>query len=627
MGIEYAYACVRWRSTAERNPDAKCRGQPASVLYLGIPSAVNLANAAVRQKEISWFGAFRHICPIRMLTLLRIKNLGLVDDLTWELHSGYNVITGETGAGKSMLIGALNLVLGERADRSLLRSGAESCSVEAVFEVSRLKEPIAEFLDQNGLEPCEENQLLLKRVFTAAGTNRQFINGSATSLATLGEVGQWLVDIHGPHEHQSLLLSARQLAILDAFGGLEDDVRAFSALIRERDGFRQQKAELIVDERTYAQQLDLLRFQVSEIQGAALKPGEDAELEVQHRRAGNAARLLQLGRTTLEVLAEKEESILVQAGIVGRAVQELGKLDPAAQTISEQHAQAVAGLNDLLQEVSRYCDKLEVDPVALQELEERLNLVQSLKRKYGSTIEEVLSFEEEASRKLRALEQRDEELAKLNAELVRVEAELLTTGQALSARRKKVVPQLTRAVSRELSGLGFAQSRLEVELQSAKAMDEASLTGLDRLEFQFAPNPGEPPRPLRAIASSGELARVMLALKTVLAAQDQVPVLVFDEVDANVGGETAHAVGERMQRIAAKRQVLCITHLPQVAAPASAHYVVSKSARNGRTVTEVHSLQGEQRVTELARMLGGQTEAARKHAAALLKDKNVRTPD
>lgn len=559
-----------------------------------------------------------------MLTSLRIKNLGLVDDLTWELDSGYNVVTGETGAGKSMLIGALNLVLGERADRSLLRSGAESCSVEAVFEVSKLKEPIAEFLDQNGLEPCEENQLVLKRVFTAAGTNRQFINGSATTLATLGEVGQWLVDIHGPHEHQSLLQPARQLAILDALGGLQEESHAFAELLRKRDALRRQKAALIVDERTYAQQLDLLRFQVSEIRGAALKPGEDAELEAQHRRASNAARLLQLARIVLEVLAEKEESVLAQAGIVGRAAQELGKLDPAAQSISEQHGQAIAALNDLHQEVSRYCDKLEVDPAALQELEERLNLVQSLKRKYGSTLEEVLAFGEEADRKLHALEQRDEELARLNTEIGRVETEATAAAQRLSARRKKVVPQLTRAVAKELSGLGFAQSRLEVELQSAANLDQASSTGLDRIEFQFAPNPGEPPQPLRAIASSGELARVMLALKTVLAAQDQVPVLVFDEVDANVGGETAHAVGERMRRIASKRQVLCITHLPQVAAPASAHYVVSKSARNGRTVTEVHPLQGEQRVTELARMLGGQTEPARKHAAALLKDKNVR---
>lgn len=553
-----------------------------------------------------------------MLTLLRIKNLGLVDDLSWELRPGYTAITGETGAGKSMLIGALNLVLGERADRTLLRSGAESCAVEAVFEISGLRDPLPEFLEENGLEPCEHGQLVLKRVFTAAGTNRQFINGTPTSLAVLAAAGEWLVDMHGPHEHQSLLQPNRQLSILDAFGGLEDERARFGDLVRQRDAIRQAKAEWVMDERAYAQQVDLLRFQVAEIREARLQPGEDETLEAQHRRASNAARLLQFGRTALEVLADKDDSILAQAGVIGRALQELSRLDSGGTPLAEQHAQAVALLNDLHTGIERYCDKVELDPATLQQMEERLNLLHSLKRKYGATAEEVLAFGREAERKLLTLEERDREIARLNRELQAAETAILEAGQALSARRKKVVPQLTRAVSRELSGLGFAQSRLEVELHAGKTLQELTLSGFDRVEFQFAPNPGEPARPLRAIASSGELARVMLALKTVLAAQDQVPVLIFDEVDANVGGETANAVGERMRRIAGKRQVLCITHLPQVAAPADSHYVVTKSSRGGRTVTEVRPLDSQERVTELARMLGGQTEPARKHAAALL---------
>ncbi len=297
---------------------------------------------------------------------------------------------------------------------------------------------------------------------------------------------------------------------------------------------------------------------------------------------------------------------------------------PAAAPLLALHEQAVAALRELQTELSHYSDKIDIDPARLQQLEERLNLIHSLKRKYGATVAEVIAFGDEARRKLQSLEQRDAELGRLNAGLQQLEAELWRAGQALSAKRRKVIPQLSKSVSKQLADLGFKQSRLDVALTTLDQRDfthhASRIThhGLDTIEFQFAPNPGEPARPLRAIASSGELARVMLALKTVLAAEDQIPVLVFDEVDANVGGETANAVGEKMQQIAQKRQVLCITHLPQVAAPASAHYVATKQIKAGRTISEITLLSAKDRVTELARMLGGQTEAARKHAEALL---------
>jgi DNA repair protein RecN (Recombination protein N) len=559
-----------------------------------------------------------------MLTTLRIKNLALVADLTLELQPAYNVITGETGAGKSILIGALNLVLGERADRTLIRSGADSCSVEAVFDTRPLKAPLRTFLEENGLEPCEDLQLVLKRAFTGAGANRQFINGSPTALSTLNALGQWLVDIHGPHEHQSLLDPARQLAILDAFGKLDAEREAFAQVLRRRAALEAEKAALIVDERTYAQQLDLLRFQTQEIAAARLQPGEEEQLGRDYARASNAAKLLELSRGALEALAENENSLLAQAGRIGRALQELERTDASAAPALALHEQAVSVLHDLQAELSRYADKVEVDPARLQQLEERLNLVHSLKRKYGPTLPEIVAFGEEAGRRLRSLEERDAELARIQAELQELTSELWRTGQGLSAKRRKVIPQLSKAVGRELADLGFKQSRLELALTTldrndfAKHPGRLSASGLDAIEFQFAPNPGEPPRPLRAIASSGELARVMLALKTVLAAEDQVPVLVFDEVDANVGGETARAVGEKMRQIARQRQVICITHLPQVAAPAAAHYVATKQIKGGRTVSEITPLDPKGRVTELARMLGGQTEAARKHAEALV---------
>lgn len=578
---------------------------------------------AIRIRKVS--------APEIMLTTLRIKNLALVADLTLELQPGYSVISGETGAGKSVILGALNLVLGQRADRSLIRSGSDSCSVEALFEVRKLRAPLKSFLDENGLEPCDDGQLVLKRTFTTAGTNRQFVNGSATTLNVLASIGEWLVDMHGPHDHQSLLHPAKQLAILDAFGGLEKEREAFGVMVQRRGELEAEKSGLIVDEKTYAQQLDLLRFQVKEIEAARFAPDEEEELTQEHNRASNAAKLLQLSQAALEVLSESESSLLTQAGSVGRTLHELQRVDAGAAGLVELHEQGVSVLRDLQAELSRYADKVDVDPARLAELDERLNLIHSLKRKYGATLAEVIAFGAEARTKLQSLESRDAELARINAALARLDAELLKAGKKLSAERKKVIPQLAKAAAKQLADLGFKQSKFDVEqkmevrsekLEAGTANSQLltpSSSGFDTIEFQFSPNVGEPLKPLRAIASSGEMARVMLALKTVLAAQDEIPVLVFDEVDANVGGETANMVGEKMKQIAAKRQVFCITHLPQVAAPADAHYVVSKQVKDGRTISEITLLDQKSRVTELARMLGGQTDAARKHAEALLK--------
>ncbi len=569
-----------------------------------------------------------------MLTTLRIKNLALVSDLTLELRPGYNVITGETGAGKSILIGALSLVLGERADRTLLRSGCDSCTVEAVFDIAELAAPLKSFLDANGLEPCEDGLLALKRSFTAGGANRQFVNGSPATLAALNALGEWLVDIHGPHDHQSLLQPAKQLAILDAYGNLENDRNAFAELVRRRAALKAEKDALVVDEKTYAQQLDLLRFQVNEIEFAHLQPAEETQVEQDYQRASNAATLLHLGQRALDLIGENETSLLTQAGALGRLLQELQRADAGAASLAAAHETAVTALRELQTELTRYAGKVELDPARLQQLEDRLNLIHSLRRKYGASLADVIASGDEARRKLHSLEQRDAELARLNAELARLDAELLRTGEILSTKRRNVVPRLRKAVSGLLAHLGFRQSEFGVDLKllnhpadtlppAQGKMNEAtsgfSSTGFDAIEFQFAPNPGEPARPLRAIASSGELARVMLALKTVLAAQDEVPVLVFDEVDADIGGDTAKAVGDKLRELAARRQVLCITHLPQVAATADAHFLVTKRLNGGRTVTEIARLNQAERVTELARMLGGQSAAARKHAEALLR--------
>ena len=550
-----------------------------------------------------------------MLISLRIKNLALASDLIVELGPGYNAITGETGAGKSLLIGGLNLVLGERADRTLIRSGADSCAVEASFDVSSVAGPLGSLLADNGLEPCEDNLLLIKRTLTSAGANRQFVNGSPTTLTTLASLGSLLVDIHGPHDHQSLLHPAQQLEILDSFGNLTAQQAAVALLVRERDSLEAAKIALIVDETVYAQQLDLLRFQATEIETAQLRPEEESEIEVEYRRTKNAVRLVDLAQSGLSILDAEEISLLTQLRSLGKVVLELRKLDPETDHMAGIHQQTMDQLAELRDELSSYTERLDIDPARVAEIEDRVTLFQNLKRKYGANLADVIEFGHQARRKLAALEQRDAEVQRLNSEILQITESLRKTANALTIARNKILPKLNLGVVQQLQDLGFRQSHFEVTLSPSNM----SPTGADAAEFLFAPNPGEPPQPLRAIASSGEMARVMLAIKTVLAAQDQIPLLIFDEVDANVGGETARVVGEKMQQIGKQRQVLCITHLPPVAAVAAQHFVVEKEISDGRTISKITRLDHEQRITELARMLGGQTSAARQHAEEMLR--------
>lgn len=553
-----------------------------------------------------------------MLTTLRIRNLALVAELTLEFPAGLVIVTGETGAGKSIILGALNLLLGQRADRSLIRTGADSCSVEGAFDIRSLPPAFHESLAENGIDPCEDNQLLLKRAFSTNGTNRQFINASPTTLAVLSNLGDWLVDMHGPHDHQSLLQPARQLAILDAYGNLGAAVEEFGERVRQRARLLAEKEALVVDEQTYARQLDLLRFQVREIQDATLKPDEAETVEAEHQRISNASALVQFAQALQSLLADEEESVQSRLQAMGRILHELQRLDPDTAALGEIHEQASALLQELGAQLADYVDRLELDPARLEALEQRLDLIQGLKRKYGGTIHDVLRFGDEARARLEQLEGREEEVSRIDREIARLDRELLAAGKQLTGRRKALLPRLAKAVSRELPQLGFAHSRFEIALET-DGPPATGPTGFDTVEFQFAPNPGEPLRPLRAIASSGEMARAMLAIKTVLAGEDQIPVLVFDEVDANVGGETAHAVGARMRAIATHRQVFCITHLAPVAAAAAAHYLVSKEVHDSRTFTRMEMLDPAARVTELARMMGGQTDAARKHAEAMLE--------
>ncbi|MAD22755.1 MAG: DNA repair protein RecN [Verrucomicrobiales bacterium] len=558
-----------------------------------------------------------------MLTDLRIKNLALVDDLSIEFGSGYNAVTGETGAGKSIIIGALGLVLGERADRTLLRDGNEQCSVEAIIDVSTIAEDFHHYLESSGLEPCESNQLLLKRIFSASGANRQFVNGSPTSLSVLSSIGEWLVDIHGPHDHQSLLKSSRQLEILDAYGGLENQRKELAVSVDYLSDLENRKSELVVDEDAYARELDLLRFQVDEIESAQLSEDEEDGLEQSFRRVTNSARLAELVGEVKALVSDSEPSSYDLILGAGRLINEMVNVDEGAEDLLDQQSQISEQINDLSAALEDYCDRLNLDPDQMREVEDRYNLVQSLKRKYGASLKAVIDFGSKASVRLKKLENRDEELVDLNKKIDTISDKIQKQGRRLSEARKEVAPKLVVEAEKQLNDLGFLQSRFDVEIVDPNELGQGSASvsrnGFDQIEFLFAPNPGEPFKPLKSIASSGEMARVMLALKTVLSSQDSIPILVFDEVDANVGGETATVVGQKMNKIGEKRQVLCITHLAPVAATGSRHYLVEKEVDNGRTHTKVRLLNSTTRIDELTRMLGGSGDAARQHAEELLK--------
>jgi DNA repair protein RecN (Recombination protein N) len=552
-----------------------------------------------------------------ILTLLRIKNLALVEELQWQMGPGFIAVTGETGAGKSIIIGALQLLLGERADKSLIRTGADLCTVEAVFSGNGLQN-LNPQLVETGIEPCE-NDLILKRTLSSTGTNRQFINGSPTTLSILKNLGDELVDLHGSHDHQSLLSPETQLSLLDSFARAEEQLDEYRRHYRQLQTLLAEHAALNTAETAREQELDLLRHQIAEIKSSNLVSGEEEEIEKRYELASNSKRLTELATATANKLSEADDSILWQLAETQRLLRELEKIDSSIAQFSSAHAASVVELSEIARALSAYAEKLDLDPQQLAALEQRVSLFETLKRKYGGSIADVIAFGERAAERMRKIEDRDIELERLGKEIENVRAQMNRTGEALRKLRVKAAPKLSENIQRNLRDLGFRQSKFEAKLS---AVDEPRPNGFDSVELLFSPNPGEPLKPLRAIASSGEISRLMLAIKSALAAHDAIPLLVFDEIDTNVGGEIAHAVGSKMQTLGRDHQVICITHLPQVAATASSHFVVTKDVARGRTFSDLHEVTGKARQEEIARMLGGKSESALKLAASLLKERH-----
>ncbi|MDR2462790.1 MAG: DNA repair protein RecN, partial [Verrucomicrobiales bacterium] len=471
-----------------------------------------------------------------MLQSLRVKNLALIDDLTWELGDGLNVLTGETGAGKSILIDAFNLLLGERAEKSLVRDGAEECVVEGNIADAEFLNAL---LEENGLEPCQDGEVFLRRSFGVARGGRQFINGSPAPLTVLKKIGDLLADLHGPHDHQSLLSNASQLQALDAYSALTVRRREVGGLFRDWQRWR---AELEGLNNTPAgdlqQQLDFLDLQIGEIRDAGLTEAEEERLERDYRVGSNSRRILEIAAAIENLLSEGEGDVLSLLASAQKQFAEWQHMDPDISSLAGQNAAAVAQLQELTRDVRARAEATELDAERLRQIEERLNLVQSLKRKHGSTVSAVLGRLAELEGRRAGLANRGERARELKDLIARAERALTVTAEALSKERQKAAPSLAREISRQLKDLGFKQANLTIQVER---LDTVSADGVDRVEFCFAPNPGESAKPLKAIASSGEMARVMLAIKSVLAEADAIPILIFDEVDANVGGETALA--------------------------------------------------------------------------------------
>ncbi|PYL14258.1 MAG: DNA repair protein RecN [Verrucomicrobia bacterium] len=550
-----------------------------------------------------------------VLTLLRIKNLALVEDLEWQMAPGFIAVTGETGAGKSIIIGALQLLLGERADKSLIRTGADLCTVEAIFsgdDLQRLNPQLVEA----GVEPCESD-LIVKRTLSISGNNRQFINGSPTTLLILKNLGDELVDLHGPHDHQSLLSPDKQLSLLDSFARAQEQLGEYRKQYRQLQALLADHAALDTVETAREQELDLLRHQINEITTANLDAGEEEEIESRYKLASNSKRLIELASAVANKLAEADDSVLSQLAETQRLLRELEKIDNSIAQFSSAHAAGVVELSEIARSLSNYAEKLDLDPAQLSALEQRVSLFETLKRKYGGSIAEAIAFGERAAERMRKIEGRDAELERLAGEIEIARTHLNRTGEALRKLRVKVAPKLSENIRRNLRDLGFRQSEFEVKLA---ALDEPRLNGFDSVELLFSPNPGEPLKPLRAIASSGEISRLMLAIKSALAAHDEIPLLVFDEIDTNVGGEIAHAVGAKMQTLGRDHQVICITHLAPVAAAASSHFVVTKEVVSGRTFSNMEEVTAKARREEIGRMLGGKSKSALQLAATLLKE-------
>ena len=559
-----------------------------------------------------------------MLAELRVRDLAVIVDARLELGAGLNVITGETGAGKSMLVDALALLLGERADTALVRTGAERAVVEGAFELGGpgdrgtggRADGLSGTLQRLGIEP-DEGRLVLKREIQAAGRSRAWVNGSPVTAGVLAELGRVLVDLHGQHETQSLLNADAQRAILDAFGDAEAEAAAVAGTFDTREALLRERRQLEARQAEARRRADYLRHVADEIARAAPKPGELEGLEAEAKRLAHAEELGRTAQELSDLLDGDDRSATAVLGHGSRLLAALERIDETgARGWREMLDAASANVEELARAVRDYADGVDLDPARLGEVERRRDVLFRLDQKYGPGIERVLETGADAHRELELLDTAAVDIALLATQIEDAERSFAEACRALSAKRRRTARRLGEAVSKRLAVLGMPDGRMRVALEPAGA---AGRSGAERVEFLVALNPGLGDRPLARAASGGELSRLMLALKVELAHHDALPTLVFDEVDQGVGGQVAGRVADALAQVGREHQVLVITHLPPIAAAAARHLVVAKAAAGGTVQTDVKAVDREEREMEIAKMLGGTTTTARRHARELLK--------
>jgi DNA repair protein RecN (Recombination protein N) len=558
-----------------------------------------------------------------MLRELHISNLAVIADVRIELDPGLNCFTGATGAGKSLVIGAVEVLLGMRSPAEMLRPGLDEGRVSGVFEVKNgeVLRKIEELTDSPVTQ--DGGELLLVRRLYASGRSSATLNGNPITLGMLKQVGEALVDVHGQHDHQYLLKPSNQIDVLDQFGGHLDIRQRYHDVYQRVHDVRARIEQLSANRTLRQQQLELYRFQADEIDGVQLDPAEYQELEARSSVLVNLEKLKKDVGTTHAALYEADGSVLERLKMMAAVLGELSMLDINLKTVAEALRDSSIQLEEVAFDLSRYLDKLDLDPGELAEVNDRLNTINRILNKYGDPLDATLAYRAEIGQKIRELEEATDEFAGLEAELSPLLDELKKLGKQLTGRRQAVAGKLAPMVGEQLAELGMEKAKFTISFLPAPAGEltfPATASGFDQVEFIAQTNPGQLPQPLRKIASGGELSRIMLALKGILAQSDRISVLVFDEIDANVGGRLGSTIGTKLRQLATHHQVMCITHLPQIASFADRHFTVRKQIIDEQTSTMVRTMNGNERVEELAEMIGGQriTETTRAQARELL---------
>lgn len=550
-----------------------------------------------------------------MLAELRIVNFAVLEQLNLSFHPGFTVLTGETGAGKSLLIDAISLLVGGRASTDQIRFGAEETQLEAAFHIPN-DHPVLHALRAQGILGPQESQLIIRRVIARSGRNRVYLNGSMSPVHVLEAFGGTLVDIHGQHDQQSLLSQATQLDVLDAFGDLRDLKAEYQESYALWTGSCHERAALAEQIQHTRQREEFLRFQEQELNDAALEPGEEEVLQLERRRLSSSQRLGDLTGQALELIQSDSHGVLSNLAAIERTVGELVLIDSEVEETGRLASEARVLLKEVAVRLRDYAERVHSDPARLAAVEERLALVHKMTKKYGGSIEAARQTQAQVREELQRMEHADVQLDQYDR-MIRDQRQLVAQlAQRLSKKRTEAATRMMKAVRRELDALKMGQTQFSIKVVTAEGDGAYGTEGADRAEFLLSANVGEPLQPISKVASGGELSRVMLAIKSVLAEADRVPVLIFDEIDTGVGGAVAAAIGKRLRSLGRYHQVFCITHLPQVASQAEHHLCVEKSQVKARTVTTVRTLQGVHREGEIARMLGGETVTPKVRATA-----------